>query len=221
MRAKSPEWVNLMLDDIDERRPQAPAAFERMTKRAREIATKRTKSLGFPDSHALRVATLSAEVARRLRFSRDEIDTVVEGALLHDVGKAQVPRAILNQCRPLTRAEYVTVMQHPDWGAALVKGQASERALLAIRHHHEWWNGKGYPAQLAGDAIPIEARIVGAADAFVAMREERPYRPPRSTADAVSELRRGAGTQFDPELVDPLIESTVVDVSPPFRVVAH
>ena len=100
-------------------------------------------------------------------------------------------------------------MQHPVWGAAMVKGCVSEGALLAIRHHHEWWNGKGYPEQLAGDDIPIEARIVGIADAFVAMREERPYRPPRSRQEAVGELEQGAGTQFDPQLVDPLLESIV------------
>jgi len=221
MSAKSPEWVNLMLEENDRRRPQVPAALERMTKRARAIATRRTKILGLPDAHALRVAMLAAELARRLEFRGDEVDTVVEGALLHDVGKTQVPQAILDQCRPLTRAEYVTVMQHPVWGAALVKGQVSERALLAIRHHHEWWNGQGYPAQLAGAGIPIEARIVGLADAFVAMREERPYRPPRSTTEAVSELRQGAGTQFAPELVEPFIESIGVDVSPPLRAIAH
>ncbi len=221
MTAKSPEWVNLMLDAIDPRKPQVPAALERMTKRARAIATKRTKILGLPDAHALRVAVLSAEVARRLGFCRHEIDTVVEGALLHDLGKTRVPRAILDQCRPLNRVEYATVMQHPAWGAALVDGFVAEGALLAIRHHHEWWNGKGYPAQLAAHDIPIEARIVGIADAFAAMREARPYRPPRTRQAAVGELQHGAGTQFDPQLVDPLIASIVAEDCPPLRLVAH
>jgi len=221
MRAKSPEWVNLMLDAVDRRRPPVPATLEKLTKRARTIARQRTQQLGQPDAHALRVATLAAETARRIGFGQEDIDTVVEGALLHDLGKAQVPRAILDQCRPLTRAEYVTVMQHPVWGAALVKGHVSERALLAIRHHHEWWNGAGYPARLAAYDIPIEARIVGIADAFVAMREERPYRPPRTIEATVGELRQGAGTQFDPQLVDPLIESMAADDSPPLRMITH
>lgn len=221
MSEESPEWVKLMFDAVDPRKPSVPATLEKLTKRARTIALKRTQQLGQPDVHALRVATLAAETAKRIGFGQDEIDTVVEGALLHDLGKAQVPRAILDQCRPLTRAEYVTVMQHPVWGAALVKGHVSERALLAIRHHHEWWNGKGYPAQLAAHDIPIEARIVGVADAFVAMREARPYRPPRSIETAVGELRQGAGIQFDPQLVDPLIDSIGADDSPPLRMIAH
>jgi putative nucleotidyltransferase with HDIG domain len=221
MSGKSPEWVNLMLDAVDPRKPAVSAALEKMTKRARGIATRRTQQLGQPDAHALRVANLAAETARRLDFSGQELEVVVEGALLHDLGKTLVPRGILEQCRPLTRAEYVTVMQHPVWGAALVKGFVSESVLLAIRHHHEWWNGKGYPARLAADKIPIEARIVGIADAFVAMREERPYRPPRSQDVAIGELHQGAGTQFDPQLVDPLIESIVMDTSPPLRALAH
>lgn len=219
MRGKSPEWVNLMFD-ADPRKVAVPAAMEEMTRRARAIATKRTHQLGLPDAHSLRVAMLAAEIARRVGFDKDGIDVVVEGALLHDVGKTRMPRAILDQCRPLTSAEYATVMQHPAWGAAIVKGHVSEGALLAIRHHHEWWNGKGYPARLAGHDIPFEARIVGVADAFVAMREARPYRPPRSRQEAVGEVQLGAGTQFDPQLVDPLIES-LADASPSLRLIAH
>ena len=221
MSGKSPEWVNLMLDASDPRKLTIPAALEEMTKRARAIATRRTQQLGLPDAHALRVAVLASEVSRRLGFGKDELDVVVEGALLHDVGKTRMPRGILEQCRPLTRAEYAVVMQHPVWGAAMVKGCVSEGALLAIRHHHEWWNGKGYPKRLTAGDIPIEARIVGIADAFVAMREERPYRPPFSRQEAVGELENGAGTQFDPQLVDPLLESLVSEDSPSPRLIAH
>jgi putative nucleotidyltransferase with HDIG domain len=210
-----------MLDAIDPPKLIVPAALERMTKRARAIATKRTQKLGLPDAHALRVATLAADVARRLGFTRHEIDTVVEGALLHDLGKTRVPRTILEQGRPLTEDEYATVMKHPVWGAALVDGFVAEGALLAIRHHHEWWNGNGYPAQLSAHDIPIEARIVGIADAFAAMREERPYRTARTRQAAVGELQHGAGTQFDPQLVDPLIETIVAEDRPPLRLVAH
>ena len=221
MTGKSPEWVNLMLDAVDPPTLTVPAALEKMTKRARAIATKRTRHLGLPDAHALRVATLAADVARRLGFCKHEIDTVVEGALLHDVGKTRVPRTILDQNRPLTEDEYATVMKHPVWGAALVDGFVAEGALLAIRHHHEWWNGNGYPAQLTAHDIPIEARIVGIADAYAAMREERAYRPARTRQAAVGELQHGAGTQFDPQLVDPLIASVVAKDCPPLRLVAH
>ena len=112
-------------------------------------------------------------------------------------------------------------MQHPMWGAALVEGFVPDGALMAIRHHHEWWNGTGYPARLAAHDIPIEARIVGIADAFAAMREARPYRPALSRQSAVGELQQGAGTQFDPQLVDPLIESLVSEDSRARHLVVH
>jgi len=219
MRAKSPEWVNLMPDAGPP--DTLAAALERLTQRARVLAKKRTKQLGLPDAHALRVASLAAEIAYRLGFSIDEIETVVEGALLHDLGKTSVPQSILDQPRQLTTAEYARVMQHPIWGAALVEGFVSDGALMAIRHHHEWWNGTGYPARLAAHDIPIEARIVGIADAFAAMREARPYRPALSRQSAVGELQQGAGTQFDPQLVDPLIESLVSEDSRARHLVVH
>jgi HD-GYP domain-containing protein (c-di-GMP phosphodiesterase class II) len=219
MRGKSPEWVNLMLDAGPP--DTLAAALERLTKRARVLATKRTKHLGLPDAHALRVASLTAEIAYRLGFSIGEIETVVEGALLHDLGKTSVPQSILDQPRQLTTAEFARVMQHPTWGAALVEGFVPNGALMAIRHHHEWWNGTGYPARLAGVDIPVEARIVGIADAFAAMREVRPYRPALSRQSAVGALQQGAGTQFDPQLVDPLIESLVAEDSRSLDLVVH
>jgi HD-GYP domain-containing protein (c-di-GMP phosphodiesterase class II) len=210
-----------MLDALEPPNLWAGHRFERLAARARELAARRTDALTIPDRHALHVATLSADIGRRLGFCRQEIDTVVEGALLHDLGKARVPSEILDQRRPLTPEEYATVKKHPDWGAALVDGHVPDAALQAIRHHHEWWNGEGYPSRLAGSDIPIEARIVGIADAWVAMREDRPYRPSLSRQSAVGELHRNAGRQFDPALVDPLIESVVAEERPQLRLVVH
>ncbi|MGZ4291272.1 MAG: HD-GYP domain-containing protein [Gaiellaceae bacterium] len=209
-----------MLDAVDPPSIRTGHRFEKQAARMREVAARRTKSLEIPDAHALRVATLSADIAARIGMIRHEVDTVIDGALLHDLGKARVPRVILDQRRPLTETEYATVKKHPDWGAALVDGHVPPGVLVAIRHHHEWWNGDGYPARLAAHDIPIEARIVGIADAFAAMREERPYRPARSRQAAVGELQRGAGTQFDPSLVEPLIECIVAEDRPPLRLVA-
>jgi putative nucleotidyltransferase with HDIG domain len=208
-----------MLDSIEPRTRRRDDRFEQLAAHARAVVARRTENLEIPDAHAMRVATLAADVAQRIGFLRHEVDTVVEGALLHDLGKTRVPRTILDQPRPLTQSELATVRKHPDWGAALVDGYVAEPVLLAIRHHHEWWNGAGYPAQLAGVDIPVEARIVGIADAFVAMREARPYRPPRTRQDAVGALQQNAGTQFDPELVEPLIESVIAADRPPLRVV--
>ena len=207
--------------DVDHPEVTLPAALEKLTTRARVIATKQTTQLGLPDAHALRVASLAAEIAHRLGFSIHAIEAVVEGALLHDLGKTRVPQTILDQPRLLTDEEYETVMKHPVWGAALLEGLVADGALLAVRHHHEWWNGNGYPARLVAHDIPIEARIVGVADAFAAMRETRPYRAARSRRDAVSELRSGAGTQFDPDLVDPLIDSLVGDDTRSLRLITH
>ena len=173
------------------------------------VAARRTNSVEIPDPHAVRVASLAADLARRVGFVRNEVDIVIEGALLHDLGKTRVPRDILEQRRPLTATEFATVKKHPDWGAALGDGHVRPGALLAIRHHHEWWNGGGYPGRLSEHQIPIEARIVGIADAFTAMREVRPYRPAWSRQAAVGELQRNAGKQFDPSLVEPLIASVI------------
>jgi HD-GYP domain-containing protein (c-di-GMP phosphodiesterase class II) len=182
-------------------------AFDEIEARARALASQRTLSMEIPDAHARHVATLACDVAARIGLRRNEVDVLVEGALLHDVGKMLVPRAILLKRRPLTRIEYATVKMHPDLGAQIVGGDVPRGAAVAIRHHHEWWDGTGYPSRLARDEIPLEARIVGIADAFAAMREKRPYRSARTIEAAVLELRRNAGTQFDPELVEPLIDS--------------
>ena len=207
-----------MLDAFE---PHTDGRVERLAKHARKVAARRSQTLEIPDAHALRVATLAAEISDRIGLLRHEVETVVEGALLHDVGKARVPKAILDKDEALTDTEYATVKKHPSWGAALVEGYVPPNALLAIRHHHERWDGSGYPSGLSGHDIPIEARIVGIADAFVAMREARPYRAARSTRDAVAELHRSAGTQFDPQLVDPLVESVVAEECPPLRLVSR
>jgi len=196
-----------MLDPIEPHAITTARAFEELEARARAIAAQRTHTVRIPDAHARHVATLAGDVARRIGLRSFDVEVIVEGALLHDVGKTLVPKAILAKRRRLTRIEYATVKMHPDLGAQIVGDAVPTRAALAIRHHHEWWNGSGYPARLAADDIPLEARIVGIADAFAAMREKRPYRAPRSEHEAVLELRRNAGTQFDPELVEPLIES--------------
>jgi putative two-component system response regulator len=211
----------LMLDAVDPPSFRASSRFDKLATQAREVAARRTHSVEIPDPHAVRVASLAADLAQRIGLILNQVEPVVEGALLHDLGKTRVPRDILEQRRPLTDTEFATVKKHPDWGAALVDGHVRPGALLAIRHHHEWWNGSGYPGRLSAHEIPIEARIVGIADAFTAMREVRPYRPAWSRQAAVGELKRNAGKQFDPTLVDPLIETVIANDQPPLRLVAH
>ncbi|HEY0417262.1 MAG TPA: HD domain-containing phosphohydrolase [Gaiellaceae bacterium] len=200
-----------MLDALEPSAIPSEDAFAELEARARAIVLRRMQSIAVPDAHARTVAHLAADIAARIGLRRKDVETVVEGALLHDVGKTLVPRAILEKRRPLDHIEYATVKMHPDLGFQIVGRDVAPRVAAAVRHHHEWWNGTGYPARLASDEIPLEARIVGIADAFAAMRERRPYRAARSKQQAVHEVEVNAGTQFDPRLVEPLIESVHLD----------
>ncbi len=125
---------------------------------------------------------------------------------LHDVGKLAVPEQILTKPGPLDDAEWAIMRTHAAVGATIVHRVAAlQEAAAAVRHHHERYAGDGYPEGLAGDAIPIEARIVAAADAYAAMTATRPYSAARPPHEAAAELRRSAGSHLDPTVVDALL----------------
>jgi putative nucleotidyltransferase with HDIG domain len=131
------------------------------------------------------------------------LDALRFAGLFHDIGKLRVPDAILTKPGPLSQDEYTVIRRHPQDGAAIVSHLGRLRdAVPFIRHHHERWDGAGYPDGLSGDAIPLEAAIVGLADAWDAMTTERPYSRALSVEDAGSEILRGRGTQFAPSVVD-------------------
>lgn len=140
-------------------------------------------------------------MARQLALAPAERRAVVEGALLHDVGKVRIDPRILEKPGPLTKAERRRVNAHPLEGERLVGSVVDPSVTDVVRAHHERWDGAGYPSGLAADEIPLAARVVAVADAFLAMLEDRPYRAPLSRAAALRELRAGAGTQFDPRCV--------------------
>ena len=124
------------------------------------------------------------------------------GSLFHDVGKLAIPDAILNKPGPLTRAEYDYMKKHPELGVRVIeKVSFLQPAARAILDHQERWDGKGYPRGIGGDEISIEGRILAVCDAFDAMLTDRPYRSARSEVEAVDELNRCSGTQFDPSVV--------------------
>jgi len=129
------------------------------------------------------------------------------GALLHDVGKIAVPNSIINKPGKLTEAEWAIMKGHTIEGQRMLEnvGGVLARVGVIVRASHEDYGGTGYPDGLAGDAIPIEARICSACDAFSAMTTDRSYRPAMPLADAIAELRRCAGTQFDPDVVQALV----------------
>jgi diguanylate cyclase (GGDEF)-like protein/putative nucleotidyltransferase with HDIG domain len=164
----------------------------------------REGSLG---AHSRQVADLSAAVARRLGLGDEDVLRVQLGGWLHDVGKIAVPDAMLTKAGPLTADEWQAMRTHPAIGADLLRHFPElAPACLAVRHHHERFDGTGYPDRLSGDQIPLDARIVAAADAYSAMTADRPYHQPRRPVDAIDELRRSAGGHLDPVVVAALIE---------------
>lgn len=153
-------------------------------------------------SHSARVAEMACQIAEDLGLDQDELRVLELAAIAHDIGKVCVPDALLNKPGRLTAEEWEIMREHPEKGAAMV-GDVPELAYVAevIRHHHEHMDGHGYPDGLRGASIPLLSRIIGVADAFEAMTSNRPYRSQMAVADAVAELRRWAGRQFDPRVV--------------------
>ncbi len=153
--------------------------------------------------HSARVQRIALAVADELGLTRERRDAVRYGSLFHDIGKIAVPDAILAKPAALTPREYEVIKRHPSDGADIVSKLGSLReAVPLIRHHHERWDGAGYPDRLEGDAIPSDACIVGLADAWDAMTTNRPYCPALTLDDAAAEVRDGRGTQFAPAVVD-------------------
>jgi diguanylate cyclase (GGDEF)-like protein/PAS domain S-box-containing protein len=157
--------------------------------------------------HVTTVADLCAAIATQLRFDDATVLRCRLGGLLHDVGKVAVPAAILSKPTVLTAAEWEIVRNHCALGESIVIGFDALRDIAPIvRHHHERFDGRGYPDGLAGEAIPVEARIVAAADTFDAITANRSYRTARAAQEAFQELRNIAGAQLDPVVVDALLE---------------
>jgi len=153
--------------------------------------------------HSERVMRVAAGIAREMGLSDDEVERVRLGGLLHDIGKIGIMEALLEKPQELDDDEFPPIRLHPEKGVAILEpiGQLAP-ILPAILHHHEFYDGSGYPDGLAGSEIPLEARIVAVADSFDAMVADRPYRKGFSIAEAVGELVRCSGKQFDPEIVD-------------------
>ena len=161
---------------------------------------------GVAPMHSAQVAALATAVAVELGLPAETVELVRLGGWLHDCGKVAVPTDVLAHRGPLDARSRAQIRHHAVAGEALVSvvpglGGAAE----VVRSHHERFDGSGYPDGLTGEAIPIAARIVGAADAFVAMTESRPYEGPRGHREAVAELQRSAGSQFDPRVVEALV----------------
>ena len=172
----------------------------------------------FMRGHARRVALYAGLLADRLCLSAQDHEHVRIAAFLHDLGKVGVPTDLLLRAGALDANERHVVEQHPEIGARLIKPLDIPAAVsLAIRHHHEWWDGSGYPDGLAGEDIPLAARIIGVADAFDAMSCDRPYRRALARQVINDEFKHFGGRQFDPNLAKEmllLLDTGVWDVDP-------
>lgn len=154
------------------------------------------------EGHAERLELLVSSLAERMAFSSNQLDAMRLFAKFHDIGKVGISDAILFKPGPLTAEERAEMRRHSEIGYRIALA-SSDLVYIAewILRHHEWWDGSGYPIGLSGTAIPIECRILSIADAFDAMTSDRPYRKAMSVEQAVVELRKFAGIQFDPELL--------------------
>lgn len=157
----------------------------------------------YTQAHTHRVAESAQRVGRRLGLAGSELDTLYRGAILHDVGKIGVPDDILLKPGPLDPEEQASMHRHCVIGENMVAPLRSCAELLPIiRHHHERYDGTGYPDHLAGQEIPLAARILSVCDAYDALVTDRPYRPGLTPDEAVTILCDGAGRQWDPEVVE-------------------
>lgn len=153
--------------------------------------------------HAQRVATIALAIGREMEMPEHDLEALRYGAILHDIGKIGVPDAVLQKPSLLNPAEWAQMREHPAIGARILAAVPYlVGAAQIVRHHHERYDGKGYPDGLAGEAIPLGARILTVVDSYSAITDSRVYKEARSHAEAVLELRKGAGTQFDPRVVE-------------------
>jgi diguanylate cyclase (GGDEF)-like protein len=158
-------------------------------------------------AHSIRVSNMCKKVANQLGLSHDRINEIEIAGMLHDIGKIAIEAKILNKPAKLDKREWLEIKRHPVVGYNILN-TIDELKMLAqwILAHHERWDGTGYPVGLKGDDIPFESRIIAIVDAYDAMTEDRTYRDPLSKKDALHEIYKNAGTQFDPKLVDVFIQ---------------
>jgi putative nucleotidyltransferase with HDIG domain len=198
------------VDSAGSAREELPSEWEEARKVTSILVDAANPKDGFTAEHAAEVARLSRLVGMDLGLDEEELEWLVHGALLHDLGKLGVADAILEKPATLTEEEWLVLKRHPEIGARMIEPiEFLRRAIPVVRHHHERPDGSGYPDGLEGEEIPLGARIAAAVDAYDVMLRGRPYqakryRPKSSPAEALQELSREAGRQFDVRVVEAL-----------------
>jgi diguanylate cyclase (GGDEF)-like protein/putative nucleotidyltransferase with HDIG domain len=159
--------------------------------------------------HSANVSRLVRGLAEHLGMPADRVDLLTNAALMHDLGKIGIADSILLKPGELSADEYAVIRTHSELGARILRSGSKSEIITWVRSHHERWDGQGYPDGLSAESIPYEARMLTLCDAYDAMTSDRPYRAGLSVTEAVEELRRCSGTQFDPGLVEPFLESLI------------
>jgi len=168
----------------------------------------------FTRGHSSRVRRMSLEMGLETGFKEQRLEALIFGAILHDIGMIGIRDEIIRKQGPLTPQEYEHIREHPSIGAKILEGiNFFTDKILMIRNHHERFDGSGYPDGLMGEAIPLEVRIISVADAFDAMTSKRPYREAMSHEDALKELKRFRGKQFDPEILEVFLSKRIYNLS--------
>lgn len=161
----------------------------------------------YTHGHSERVMEYAVQIAQKLDLPEEEKELLKYAAMLHDIGKIGVRGIVLNNPNDLTNEEYDEIKKHPAVGEGIIQPiELLQPIRPFIKHHHEWYNGKGYPDGLSGENIPLGARILAVADAYDAMKSDRPYRKALTEETAIQELKRGSSTQFDPKIVEIFLE---------------
>jgi len=213
LRVYSRDELGLLTKSFNEMTAQITVQKDKLSKYARDLEESYVSTVrvlaaaidardAYTHGHSTRVSQLSVDIAREMGFDAEQIEEVEIACLFHDVGKIKMPDSILHKEGWLDPSERREMMRHPEFGAEiLTKAQSLFKYIPAVRHHHEHFDGSGYPDGLEGDRIPVAAAIVSLADAYDAMTSDRPYRAAMSREEAVEKILQSSGRQFDPKIV--------------------
>lgn len=161
----------------------------------------------FSRNHAIKTAFWARKIGQELGFKEDELDQIELASKLHDIGKVVVPKSVLTKPSQLSEQEWMIMRRHPTFGAMIMKPSTRLHPIIPfVKAHHEKFDGSGYPQGLAGEDIPTQARIIAVADTYATMTEGRVYRQARAISEAIRELMRWSGKQFDPEISSLMID---------------
>ncbi|MBS3907303.1 MAG: response regulator [Syntrophaceae bacterium] len=207
-------YHNRMEELVEERTAKLKQAYRILKKAHLDSVKVLAEAIDAKDpytrGHSDRVKRMSLAIAKKMGFSEERLENLEYGALLHDIGKIGIKDEVLQKQAPLSSEEYQYIQEHPLIGVKIVEGvEFFKDKIPMIRHHHEHYDGSGYPDGLAGEAIPIEARIISLPDAFDAMTSSRPHRGVMSLQDVLAELEKFKGRQFDPKALEIFVREKI------------